>query len=293
MTAVATSEPSAATATDARKAGRWLFVATRHPALRLGAVPDLSFDRERAVRARGGHRFSQAIFPVLRLRQPFLLRQFRRALPGRCGIRCLWRALTMVLSIGFGAPAGYALSRFDFPGKEAFRFLVLMTRAFPLPLLALPLAVMFIRTGLDDTGFGPRACSHDTGAALCRTDHLLAVFRHSDRVGGGRLDTRLQPAPGFQESHPAAGAARHRGVRGLCLHHLMERGIRRRRSDHREPDADGVPAAEPRRIAALSEIRRRGGSGHSGADLHLRGEKISFRHVGHSQPLTTGGRANG
>jgi multiple sugar transport system permease protein len=62
--------------------------------------------------------------------------------------------LTMVLSIGFGAPAGYALSRFDFPGKEAFRFLVLMTRAFPLPLLALPLAVMFIRTGLDDTAIG-------------------------------------------------------------------------------------------------------------------------------------------
>jgi multiple sugar transport system permease protein len=62
--------------------------------------------------------------------------------------------LTMILSIGIGAPAGYALSRFDFPGKEAFRFLVLMTRAFPLPLLALPLAVMFIRTGLDDTAIG-------------------------------------------------------------------------------------------------------------------------------------------
>ena len=60
----------------------------------------------------------------------------------------------MVLSIGIGAPAGYALSRFDFPGKEVFRFLVVMTRAFPLPLLALPLAVMFIRTGLDDTILG-------------------------------------------------------------------------------------------------------------------------------------------
>lgn len=63
-------------------------------------------------------------------------------------------AVTMVLSIGIGAPAGYALSRFDFPGKEAFRFLVVMTRAFPLPLLALPLAVMFIRTGLDDSIIG-------------------------------------------------------------------------------------------------------------------------------------------
>lgn len=62
--------------------------------------------------------------------------------------------LTMVMSILIGAPAGYALSRFDFRGKELFRLLILLTRAFPLPLLALPLAVMFIRTGLDDTIFG-------------------------------------------------------------------------------------------------------------------------------------------
>ena len=62
--------------------------------------------------------------------------------------------LTMILSIAFGAPAGYALSRFDFRGKELFRILILLTRAFPLPLLALPLAVFFIRTGLDDTLFG-------------------------------------------------------------------------------------------------------------------------------------------
>ncbi len=73
--------------------------------------------------------------------------------------RALWNSVqvavvTMVLSIACGAPAGYALSRFDFPGKEVFRFLVIMTRAFPLPLLALPLAVMFIRVGLDDTILG-------------------------------------------------------------------------------------------------------------------------------------------
>lgn len=63
-------------------------------------------------------------------------------------------AMTMVMSIFIGAPAGYALSRFEFRGKELFRLLILLTRAFPLPLLALPLAVMFIRTGIDDTVFG-------------------------------------------------------------------------------------------------------------------------------------------
>jgi multiple sugar transport system permease protein len=73
--------------------------------------------------------------------------------------KALWNSvlvavLTMILSIGLGAPAGYALSRFDFAGKDAFRLLVVMTRAFPLPLLALPLAVFYIRTGLDDTAIG-------------------------------------------------------------------------------------------------------------------------------------------
>jgi multiple sugar transport system permease protein len=62
--------------------------------------------------------------------------------------------LTMIMSILVGAPAGYSLSRFEFKGKETFRILILLTRAFPLPLLALPLAVLFIRTGLDDTIFG-------------------------------------------------------------------------------------------------------------------------------------------
>ena len=70
------------------------------------------------------------------------------------GNSVLTAALTMVISIVIGTPAGYALSRFEFRGKELFRLLVLLTRAFPLPLLALPLAVLFIRTGLDDTALG-------------------------------------------------------------------------------------------------------------------------------------------
>jgi multiple sugar transport system permease protein len=60
----------------------------------------------------------------------------------------------MVLAIGLGAPAGYALARFIFRGRDSFRLLVLMTRAFPLPLLALPLAVLYIRVGLDDSVIG-------------------------------------------------------------------------------------------------------------------------------------------
>lgn len=63
-------------------------------------------------------------------------------------------AMTMVASIALGAPAGYAIARYEFQGKTAFRMLIMLTRAFPLPLLALPLAVLFIRSGIDDTLWG-------------------------------------------------------------------------------------------------------------------------------------------
>jgi multiple sugar transport system permease protein len=62
--------------------------------------------------------------------------------------------LTVVFSIALGAPAGYALARYSFRGQNAYRLLVLLTRAFPLAILALPLTVSFIRLGLYDTPFG-------------------------------------------------------------------------------------------------------------------------------------------
>jgi multiple sugar transport system permease protein len=62
--------------------------------------------------------------------------------------------LTVIFSIALGAPAGYALARYTFRGANAFRLLVLLTRAFPLAILALPLTVIFIRVGLYDTPLG-------------------------------------------------------------------------------------------------------------------------------------------
>ncbi|PVE21558.1 sugar ABC transporter permease [Microvirga sp. KLBC 81] len=62
--------------------------------------------------------------------------------------------LTVAFSVLLGAPAGYALARYAFRGQNAFRLMVLLTRAFPLAILALPLTVSFIRLGLYDTPFG-------------------------------------------------------------------------------------------------------------------------------------------
>jgi len=62
--------------------------------------------------------------------------------------------LTMLFAIVLGAPAGYALARFDFKGQNIYRILIVMTRAFPLAILALPLVTRFISVGLYDTQLG-------------------------------------------------------------------------------------------------------------------------------------------
>jgi len=62
--------------------------------------------------------------------------------------------LTVMFSVVLGVPAGYALARYAFRGQDAYRLLVLLTRAFPLAILALPLTVSFIRLGLYDTPVG-------------------------------------------------------------------------------------------------------------------------------------------
>lgn len=59
--------------------------------------------------------------------------------------------ITLVLSTALGAPAGYALARFGFRGRDAFQLVILMTRAFPIAILAVPLTVTFIQWGLYDT----------------------------------------------------------------------------------------------------------------------------------------------
>ena len=63
-------------------------------------------------------------------------------------------AMTMAMALAMGVPAGYALARFRFRGAGAYRVLILMTRAFPVAILALPLTVSFIRLGVYDTPFG-------------------------------------------------------------------------------------------------------------------------------------------
>jgi multiple sugar transport system permease protein len=61
---------------------------------------------------------------------------------------------TIVLSLAIGAPAGYALARFRFTGRDMFHLAVLSSKMFPIAILSIPLAVAFISLGLYDTLLG-------------------------------------------------------------------------------------------------------------------------------------------
>ena len=151
MTAVATDVPVAAS--EVRRAGNWVFTAGIALLVVWVLLPIWLLMVNALAAPAEVTGFPKSFWPSFDLGSVSFFANFQGV------ARALWNsvqvaAVTMVLSIGVGAPAGYALSRFEFPGKEVFRFLVIMTRAFPLPLLALPLAVLFIRTGLDDTVLG-------------------------------------------------------------------------------------------------------------------------------------------
>ena len=74
-------------------------------------------------------------------------------------IDAFWRSvivalITLGLSLLIGAPAGYAIARYAFRGRNGYRLVVLATRAFPIVILAIPLAVTYRVWGIDDTVIG-------------------------------------------------------------------------------------------------------------------------------------------
>ena len=74
-------------------------------------------------------------------------------------VPAFWRSvavgvITLVLALVIGAPAGYAIARYAFRGRSTYRLAVVSTRAFPVVILAIPLAVTYIRLGIDDSIIG-------------------------------------------------------------------------------------------------------------------------------------------
>jgi multiple sugar transport system permease protein len=138
---------------NARKAGRYLYIATVVFLCAWVFVPLYFLFVNALSSAEAVNSFPKSALPEFDLGSLSFFAKFYGILDALKN-SLIVATMTMVMSIAIGAPAGYALSRFEFRGKATFRLLILMTRAFPLPLLALPLAIMFIRTGLDDTALG-------------------------------------------------------------------------------------------------------------------------------------------
>jgi multiple sugar transport system permease protein len=99
----------------------------------------------------GVRAFPKAVFPFTDISfdtMSFFLRS-EGVLPGVVN-SIVVALITLVLSTLIAAPAGYAISRYLFPGRDFYRLAILTVRAFPVIVLAVPLAVLFIRLGLFD-----------------------------------------------------------------------------------------------------------------------------------------------
>jgi len=87
---------------------------------------------------------------------PFSTETMRFFLESDGVLQGLWNSfvvagVTLVLSTVISVPAGYAIARYVFRGSDAFRLTVLAVRAFPIVVLSIPLAVMFLRVGVFDS----------------------------------------------------------------------------------------------------------------------------------------------
>jgi multiple sugar transport system permease protein len=60
---------------------------------------------------------------------------------------------TVLLVLLVGLPAGYALARYAFRGASPYQLFLLLTRALPIVVLSVPLAQVFLTTGLYDTTY--------------------------------------------------------------------------------------------------------------------------------------------
>lgn len=107
----------------------------------------MAFTTQEAVRA-----FPKSVLPFI----PFSLETMRFFL-GSEGIipglinSVIVAVITLALSTVIAAPAGYAISRYIFPGRNFFRLSILAVRAFPIVVLSIPLAVLFIRVNVFDS----------------------------------------------------------------------------------------------------------------------------------------------
>jgi multiple sugar transport system permease protein len=60
---------------------------------------------------------------------------------------------TLIFAAVLGVPAGYALARYSFKGKDPYQLFLLFTRALPIVVLSVPLARLFLSVDVYDTTY--------------------------------------------------------------------------------------------------------------------------------------------
>lgn len=95
-------------------------------------------------------------------------------------------ALTVAFSFALGLPAGYAIARFIFPGRDTVKLLLVAMRMFPLVVIGVPLVVLYLRIGLNDTLLGV-ALAHTSMAlpfvVLITSSIIAGVPRDLEEAG--------------------------------------------------------------------------------------------------------------
>jgi multiple sugar transport system permease protein len=74
-----------------------------------------------------------------------------QGVPTALGRSLIVAGLTAALSMLTGIPAGYALARYRFRGRDGYRLTIVASRAFPVVVLSIPLAVFFLQWGVYDS----------------------------------------------------------------------------------------------------------------------------------------------
>ena len=63
--------------------------------------------------------------------------------PAALGRSAVVAAITLALSMLIGTPAGYAIARYRFRGRNSYQMSIVSTRAFPVVVLSIPLATAY------------------------------------------------------------------------------------------------------------------------------------------------------
>jgi len=139
---------------------------------------------------------------------------------------------TIVLGLALGTPAGYALARFHFRGREAFQVIVLATKMFPIAILSIPLAVTFLQLGLYDNLVSV-ALVHTAMALpfiILVTGGVFVAVSHELEEAPQRLQSSLSWSPGTRYSRRRSSRCAPAPYRRRC-----SPGSERRRSASSSP----------------------------------------------------------